>query len=302
MAAPVAAPGILALLRALGIGAEAAPSAVGAATGMTRAQQIARAATAERQAGRTAAQQRMEAMANRGAGTSAAAPVGAPNAMSPVGSTIVGGAALPMAASPSSFFPLRAEGDPAGAMNRRNTPVDYGMSDAAYREADRPQMGDRDSYGLSDDAYRQIFDLAKSAGKSDAEYRAELPQRPAFTASAAPAVPAAAAAAPSPMGGLFSGPDYQSNNQAVVSRPEGPMPGTGGQQRATLNFGDSGSAADFFRADKAMQGLLRDKEEFVGMASGGAANASSNKAAGSGRDAAIYKALEIIHHMMVNRR
>ena len=51
-----------------------------------------------------------------------------------------------------------------------------------------------------------------------------------------------------------------------------------------------------------MQGLLRDKEEFVGMASGGAANGSSNKAAGSGRDAAIYKALEIIHHMMVNRR
>jgi hypothetical protein len=69
-----------------------------------------------------------------------------------------------------------------------------------------------------------------------------------------------------------------------------------------LNFGDSENAADFFRADKAMQELQRNKEDFVGMASGGAANGSSNKAAGSGKEAAIYKALEIIHHMMVNRR
>ena len=301
MAGP-AYPGILALLRALGIGAEAAPSVAGAATGLTKAQQLARAATAERQAGRLATQQRMEAMANRGAGTSASAPAGAPNLMSPTGATLAAGAAIPMVDSPLSFLPKRAEGDIAGAINRRNAPVDYGMSDAAYREADRPQVGDRESYGLSDDAYRQIFDLARSAGKSDAEYRAERPQRPAFTASAAPAAPAAAAAEPSLRDRLFGGQDFQSNNQAVVSRTQGAMPGTGSQQRATLNFGDSGSAADFFRADKAMQGLLRDKEEFVGMASGGAANGSSNKAAGSGRDAAIYKALEIIHHMMVNRR
>ena len=298
MAAP-AASGILALLRALGIGAEAASPAAGAATGMTRAQQIARAATAERQAGRTAAQQRMEAMANRGAGTSAAAPVGAPNAMSPVGSTIVGGAALPMAASPSSFFPLRAEGDPAGAMNRRNAPTDYGMSDAEYREADKPSLFEETNIG----APRFTPEPASDPGRED--YNAlfqslmRAPQRSGPTSTGSIAPPAAA---PSPMGGLFSGPDYQSNNQAVVSRPQGPMPGTGGQQRATLNFGDSENAADFFRADKAMQGLLRDKEEFVGMASGGAANGSSNKAAGSGRDAAIYKALEIIHHMMVNRR
>jgi hypothetical protein len=68
-----------------------------------------------------------------------------------------------------------------------------------------------------------------------------------------------------------------------------------------LNFGDSNNAADFFRADKAMQELQRNKEDFVGMASGGAANGSNGKAS-NGRDAALHKALEIIHHMMVNRR
>jgi hypothetical protein len=197
-----------------------------------------------------------------------------------------------------SFLPPRAEGDPAGAINRSNAPVDYGLSDAEYREADRPQVGDRESYGLSDDAYRQIFDLAKSAGKSDAEYRAERPQRPAFTAAAAPA--AAAAAEPSLRDRIFGGQDFQSNNQAVVSRPQDPM-ADGSPQRTMLNFGDSNNAADFFRADKAMQELQRNKEDFVGMASGGAANGSNGKAS-NGRDAALHKALEIIHHMMVNRR
>jgi hypothetical protein len=124
-------------------------------------------------------------------------------------------------------------------------------------------------------------------------------RRPSTPAPAASAP--AASADPSFMSRLFGGPDFQSNSQAVVSRPQGPM-SDGAPQRATLNWGDSDNAADFFRADKAMQGLRKNDEEFVGMASGGAANGSSSKAAGSGRDAAIYKALEIIHHMMVNRR
>ena len=125
------------------------------------------------------------------------------------------------------------------------------------------------------------------------------PRRPSAPQSAPQS--AAAAADPSLMSRLFSGPDYQSNNQAVVSRPQGPM-SDGSPQRTTLNWGDSGSAADFFRADKAMQELRRNNEDFVGMASGGAANGSSNKSSGSGRDAAIHKALEIIHSLLMQRR
>jgi hypothetical protein len=123
------------------------------------------------------------------------------------------------------------------------------------------------------------------------------PQRRPSAPDAAPA----AAAEPSLRDRLFGGQDFQSNNRAVVSRPQGPMP-DGAPQRATLNWGDSGSAADFFRADKAMQGLRKNDEEFVGMASGGAANGSSSKSSGGGRDAAIHKALEIIHNLLMQRR
>jgi len=297
MAAPAAAPGILALLRALGIGAEAAPSAVGAVTGMTRAQQLARAATAEKQAGRTAIQQRMDAMANRGAGANAPAPVGAPNAMSPAGSTIVGGAALPMAGSLFPSFPQRAEGDPASAYNRSNAPTNYG-SNLMF---DRPGLPD-DTLGGFPSSYGSDLMPDRPGLPDDTLGGFAAPtafRRPPASQPAASA-PAAAAADPSFMSRLFGGQDFQSNNQAVVSRPQGPM-ADGSPQRTTLNFGDSDNAADFFRADKAMQELQRNKEDFVGMASGGAANGSNGKAS-NGRDAALHKALEIIHHMMVNRR
>lgn len=221
-----------------------------------------------------------------------------------VGAPVVAGAA----AAPS-FFPERAEGDPVAAMSRRNESSDPGREnyDALYRslEAQNPvnpnMAGFKDLPGYEGEGLPRAMPTPATdpgRGDYDALFRSLIEKsRPAPSRDAAPA---AAAAEPSLRDRLFGGQDFQSNNQAVVSRPQGPM-SDGAPQRATLNFGDSGSAADFFRADKAMQGLLRDKEEFVGMASGGAANGSSNKAAGSGRDAAIYKALEIIHHMMVNR-
>jgi hypothetical protein len=57
---------------------------------------------------------------------------------------------------------------------------------------------------------------------------------------------------------------------------------------------DGGGRADLFeRARKA-------KMEEEGLARGGAAN-GSNRSTSGGKDAAIHKALEIIHHMMVNR-
>ena len=138
--------------------------------------------------------------------------------------------------------------------------------------------------------------------------RLQLPPTTAAAASG-PATTAAAAAAKterSLMERLFGGPEYQSNSRLVVDRPRGtendkpPM--------TELNWGDNDRAADFVRADRAMQALQKGGEEFIGKnntdyegrASGGGVNRSSSKASG-GRDAAIYKALEIIHHMMVNR-
>ena len=176
-----------------------------------------------------------------------------------------------------------------------------------------PDVGTREDYGPSDAQLRaEGIGTREDYGKSDAEYRAEensaraanSPARP--TAAFAPAAPAAPAA--SLMGRLFGGPDYQSNSQAVVSRPQG-LQSDGAPQRAVLNWADSDNAADFFRADRAMQELLKNKEEFVGknntdfgrMASGGSVDGSSSKTSG-GRDAAIYKALEIIHNLLMQRR
>ena len=94
--------------------------------------------------------------------------------------------------------------------------------------------------------------------------------------------------------GLFSGRDFQSTGQRVVERPQD-------GQRATLNWGDADNAADFARADKAMQSLRKNEEEFEGRASGGAANGRSNKPS-NGRDAALHKALEIIQSLLMHRR
>jgi len=123
--------------------------------------------------------------------------------------------------------------------------------------------------------------------------------------STAPASPAAGAER-SVMERLFGGPEYQSNSRLVVNRPQGTE--NDKSPMTELNWGDNDRAADFVRADRAMQALQKGGEEFAGMnntdyegrASGGGVNRSSSKTSG-GRDAAIHKALEIIHHMMVNR-
>jgi hypothetical protein len=124
--------------------------------------------------------------------------------------------------------------------------------------------------------------------------------------NAAPAAKPAAAPATTPAqgGNFFSnlfkgGPEVQSNGQAVVQRMQGPL--QEGQDRAPtkLNWGNSsgpeGSAADFFRADKARQELEKSGEAFTGMNRGGTAQAP-------GKDAALHKALEIIHHMITRGR
>jgi hypothetical protein len=107
--------------------------------------------------------------------------------------------------------------------------------------------------------------------------------------------PAALDQQPAPEQGLlsriFSGQDYQSSN-ALASDPR--LAGYSARvvQDGNVNWGDRDSAADFFRADKAMMAqreAAKKDEEDTGKAKGGAV---------AGKDAAIHKALEIIHHLL----
>jgi hypothetical protein len=203
-----------------------------------------------------------------------------------------------MLSSPLDYLPQRAEGDSAGAVNRRNAPVDYGMSDAAYRFRDLPGYESEGMAGrvgampFSDDVRSETPDRAMTGGYTD-------DGQAAYAAAFNPAVRRAVQAAAAPVAeragrGLF-GEDYQSTSQRVVERPQGPSR-DGAPQRAVLNWGDEGSAADFFRADKAMREMREKGEQFEGRASGGKVGAGAG-----GKDAAIHKALEIIHHLLTRR-
>jgi hypothetical protein len=77
---------------------------------------------------------------------------------------------------------------------------------------------------------------------------------------------------------IFSGKDYQSNSRPVDEPTDG----------APVNWGNPDSAADFFRADKARMAM-------EGKAGGGGVGGKPDK------DAALHKALEIIHHMIRSR-
>jgi len=93
---------------------------------------------------------------------------------------------------------------------------------------------------------------------------------------------------------IFSGKDYQSNAQLVNT----PMDG------APVNWGSSDSAADFFRADKALSQMKAQQ------AADAAAGTDDNRKRGgmvSGKGQGqsekmpdpIHKALEIIHHLLI---
>jgi hypothetical protein len=105
--------------------------------------------------------------------------------------------------------------------------------------------------------------------------------------------PAPERPAPAPEKGLlsriFSGEDYQSSN-ALASDPR--LAGYNARvvQDGKVNYGDRDNAADFFRADAARMAMEKKAaEEGEGKAKGGAV---------VGKDAAIHKALEIIHHLL----
>lgn len=89
------------------------------------------------------------------------------------------------------------------------------------------------------------------------------------------------------MSRIFGGPEYQSTGDRVIK--------DGGQG---VNFGSGESAADFFRADRELRKQRPEMFERQAEARGGAPKSSG----GGGKDAALHKALEIIHHMLVRGR
>ena len=93
---------------------------------------------------------------------------------------------------------------------------------------------------------------------------------------------------------IFSGKDYQSNSQ-LVNTPTGGAP---------INWGSSDSAADFFRADKALAQMKA--QQAADAASGGDDNRKrGGSVTGKGQGQSekmpdpIHKALEIIHHLLI---
>jgi hypothetical protein len=150
-------------------------------------------------------------------------------------------------------------------------------------------------YGEQGRILQQALDSSRAATQGSSA-RAAAPARRAAPAASVAAPQQAAAQASQPWyASLFSGPAVQSNSQQVVQRSQN-MQRQGEERPMTrLNWGDSDSAADFFRADRARQELEKNKEEFTGMKRGGAAGGGHHK------DAVVMKALEIIHHMLRGR-
>jgi len=92
---------------------------------------------------------------------------------------------------------------------------------------------------------------------------------------------------PSFMSRIFGGPEHQSTGDLVVKQ--------GGQG---VNFGSGESAADFFRADRELRKQRPEMFERQAEARGGAPKSPG----GGGKDAALHKALEIIHHLLTRGR
>jgi hypothetical protein len=190
------------------------------------------------------------------------------------GATIAAGAPAAM-----PFLPRRAEGD-TGA----NTPLLH--PERGY-DGDSPR--ERIAVTAANDILARQREAADSGLLERADYHDENavpnPQRPRAAAPMPLSVrrPAELDAAPQQgfLGRMFSGDDYQSNNQRVV-------------KDNAVNWGDRDNAADFFRADAARMAMEKKAaEEGEGKAKGGAV---------AGKDAAIHKALEIIHHLLTRGR
>ena len=214
-------------------------------------------------------------------------------------------ARLPATARKQLVFKLMdAEGKPIDLLNEQpNPPAPTPAAPAPAPAAAQQEEGEPGFTGRTGDILQRALDASRAATATQTP-PAPVPTpvktliaRSQAAQRQAPAAPAASSsAAPTSTGSFLSnlfksGPEVQSTGQQVVQRMQGPM--AQGQDRPTtrLNWGDSDSAADFIRADKARQELEKSGEAFTGLKRGGAAQAP-------GKDAAHHKALEIIHHML----
>ena len=94
---------------------------------------------------------------------------------------------------------------------------------------------------------------------------------------------------PSVMSRIFGGgPEYQSTGQRLI-RDDG----------KGVDFGSGENAADFFRASRALKEQRPEMFERQAEARGGAPKSA---AGGGGKEAAMHKALEIIHHLLMRGR
>jgi hypothetical protein len=125
---------------------------------------------------------------------------------------------------------------------------------------------------------------ARPAGAASTAVRRE----PIDLTSGARSAPAQGSSPSFSLSRFFGGPEYQSTGDLVVKQ--------GGQG---VNFGSPESAADFFRADRELRKQRPEMFERQAEARGGAPKPVSGN---GGKDAALHKALEIIHHLLTRGR
>jgi len=201
--------------------------------------------------------------------------------------------ANPPSASPMSL-PVATGTVVAGAMTRpgQGTPPSSGGMDRAedadfYRSVGAARLPSSEGIDRNEDEnfYRNVgaARFRSSAGMDQTDYPMRSPAVSAAKKQVASKMPetidlnsgSSNASSPGILSRIFSGKDYQSNSRPVM-------------EDETVNWGNPDSAADFFRADKARMAM-------EGRASGGSVNGKPDK------DAALHKALEIIHHMIRSR-
>ena len=175
--------------------------------------------------------------------------------------------------SPSIIAPAAAAPAPAAVQLPSSAAIDRNEDENFYRSIGAARLPS--SAGMDQTDYPMRSPTARPAA------------RPTPPAPLAPPADLRRSEPTSFLSRLFSGPEYQSTGERVVKE--------GGQG---VNFGSPESAADFFRADKALRAQRPEMFERQAEARGGAPKSSG----GGGKDAALHKALEIIHHMLVRGR
>jgi len=220
------------------------------------------------------------ALVPRGAGLPAGgAPVGAsPDIYGKIGGAMLTGGVGANVASQSptgllDFLPQRAEGDPAGAINRRNDPG-----------AERPNLFDETNIGAPQFTPQRdnMFEETNIGAPQFMPEPASDPGRSDYDA-------------------LYRSLQGASQRRsAPADRPEPPPRPSDGPSSAELMRQYNESMRDDGGGQASLLALA-ERAQREGRASGGAASSGGMSSGGGGKDAAIHKALEIIHHLLTRR-